>query len=42
MEKYDGIKMLIYKNVKFYDTVTKQFVKLDNTIKGKGITFENI
>ncbi len=29
-----------YKNVKFYDTVTKQFVKLDNSIKGKGITFE--
>ena len=29
-----------YKNVKFYDTVTKQFVKLDNNIKGKGITFE--
>jgi|TARA_R100000008_G_scaffold78185_1_gene59045 hypothetical protein len=29
-----------YKKVKFYDTVTKQFVKLDNSIKGKGITFE--
>ena len=29
-----------YKNVKFYDTVTKQFVKLDNSIKGKGMVFE--
>jgi len=29
-----------YKKIKFYDTVTKQFVKLDNSIKGKGITFE--
>ena len=29
-----------YKNVKFYDTKTKQFVKFDNTIKGKGIGFE--
>jgi hypothetical protein len=29
-----------YKKVKFYDTKTKQFVKFDNTIKGKGIGFE--
>jgi hypothetical protein len=29
-----------YKKIKFYDTVTKQFVKFDNSIKGKGITFE--
>jgi hypothetical protein len=29
-----------YKNAKFYDTKTKQFVKFDNTIKGKGIGFE--
>ena len=29
-----------YKKVKFYDTVTEQFVKFDNSIKGKGITFE--
>jgi len=29
-----------YKKVKFYDTKTNQFVKLDNTIKGKGIGFE--
>ena len=29
-----------YKKIKFYDTVTKQFVKLDNSIKGKGIIFE--
>jgi len=29
-----------YKKVKFYDTTTKQFVKLDNSIKGKGVTFE--
>jgi len=29
-----------YKKVKFYDTVTEQFVKFDNNIKGKGIVFE--
>ena len=29
-----------YKKIKFYDTTTKQFVKLDNSIKGKGVTFE--
>jgi len=29
-----------YKKVKFYDTKTKQFVKFDNTTKGKGISFE--
>ena len=29
-----------YKKVKFYDTKTKQFVKFDNTIKGKGLSFE--
>ena len=29
-----------YKKVKFYDTKTKQFVKFDNTTKGKGIGFE--
>ena len=29
-----------YKNVKFYDTKTEQFVKFDDTIKGKGMGFE--
>ena len=29
-----------YKKVKFYDTKTKQFVKFDDTIKGKGLSFE--
>ena len=29
-----------YKKVKFYDTVTEQFVKFDNSIKGKGVSFE--
>jgi len=29
-----------YKNVKFYDTTTEQFVKFDDTIKGKGMGFE--
>ena len=29
-----------YKKIKFYDTVTKQFVKFDNSIKGKGVIFE--
>ncbi len=29
-----------YKKVKFYDTKTKQFVKFDNTTKGKGVSFE--
>jgi hypothetical protein len=29
-----------YKKVKFYDTQTEQFVKFDNTIKGKGLGFE--
>jgi len=29
-----------YKKVKFYDTVTEQFVKFDNSIKGEGISFE--
>ena len=29
-----------YKKVKFYDTQTEQFVKFDDTIKGKGLGFE--
>jgi len=29
-----------YKKVKFYDTLTEQFVKFDNSIKGEGINFE--
>jgi len=29
-----------YKNAKFYDTTTEQFVKFDDTIKGKGMGFE--
>ena len=27
-----------YKKIKFYDTETKQFIKLDDSIKGKGIS----
>jgi len=29
-----------YKKIKFYDTKTKQFIKLDDSIKGKGISME--